>query len=223
MDIQKVYRRFQGNFRLKRMREFSDLFKINEKTRIIDIGGGKDNWELIDVRPWLTIVNVDAKPEKQGKTAIEIGDGCALKFSNLAFDVAYSNSVIEHVGDWNAQKRFANEVSRMAPNYYVQTPNRRFFFEPHLLTPFMHFFPKIMQRALLRNFTVWGLIARPSSEYVRWFLDTTQLLTVAQVKTLFPDAQIRREKWFGMTKSIIAMRIAKDPIGQGFQGRGNDK
>ena len=209
MDVHKVYRFFQRKFRLKRMREFSSLFSIDDKTRIVDVGGGKENWQLIPARPWLTIVNIDARPETQGKTQIEVGDGCALSFDNFAFDVAYSNSVIEHVGDWKSQIKFADEIRRVAPSYYVQTPNRRFFMEPHLLTPFIHFFPKTLQLILLKNFTVWGLITRPNRDYVKCFLDTTQLLTVEQMRTLFPDAEIRREKWFGMTKSIIAARIKK--------------
>jgi Methyltransferase domain len=209
MNIHSIYRVVQRKFRVKRMRDFRDLYDINEETKIIDIGGSINNWKLIQVSPWLTIINVDANPETQGKIKIEIGNGCNLKYGNCSFDVAYSNSVIEHVGNWNSQVQFANEIRRMAPSYYVQTPNRRFFFEPHLVTPFIHFFPKRLQAILLRNFTVWGLIARPSTEYVKWFLDTTQLLTVKQVRALFPDAEIRREMWLGMTKSIIATRIAK--------------
>jgi hypothetical protein len=121
-------------------------------------------------------------------------------------DVCYSNSVIEHVGSWDDQQRFAAEVRRMAPQYYVQTPNRYFFVEPHLITPFIHFLPRGIARKLMKNFTVHGLITRPSQQWRDAFLAQTRLLTVSEMRTLFPDAAIFREKFLGMTKSIIAIR-----------------
>jgi hypothetical protein len=138
---------------------------------------------------------------------MEIGDGCALRFKDESFDIAYSNSVIEHVGSWENQQRFAAEVRRIAPRYYVQTPYRYFFVEPHLITPFIHFLPKTIARRLHRNFTVHGLITRPNQDWIDRFHAETRLLTVTEMKRLFPDAIILRERFLGMTKSIIAMRL----------------
>jgi hypothetical protein len=133
-------------------------------------------------------------------------DGRRLPFCNRTFDVCYSNSVIEHVGSWEDQQRFAAELRRMAPQYYVQTPNRYFVVEPHLLTPIIHFIPRAVARRLMRNFTVHGLITRPSQQWIDEFISHTRLLTVSEMRTLFPDAAIIREKFLGMTKSIIAVR-----------------
>jgi 2-polyprenyl-3-methyl-5-hydroxy-6-metoxy-1,4-benzoquinol methylase len=58
-----------------------------------------------------------------------------------SFDIVFSNSVIEHVGDAESQQQFAHEIARVGRAYWVQTPNRRFPVEPHLLTPFLHFLP----------------------------------------------------------------------------------
>jgi hypothetical protein len=38
-------------------------------------------------------------------------------------------------------------------------------------------------------------------------VEEISLLTEREVRELFPDAQIIREKWLGMTKSIIAYRL----------------
>ncbi len=48
----------------------------------------------------------------------------------------------------------------MGIRYYVQTPNRWLPVEPHLITLFIHYLPKSLQRRLLRNFTIWGLVTR---------------------------------------------------------------
>lgn len=82
----------------------------------------------------------------------------------------------------------------------------RVFFEPHLLTPLVHFFPRAIQARLLRYFTVWGLMTKPSRAMVREFLDETRLLRYEEMRELFPDCEILRERFLGMTKSYVAVR-----------------
>jgi hypothetical protein len=207
LDIHSVYAPFLKYFRSKRMKEFSKLLKLNSATRIIDIGGSPYNWTLIPEKPSVTMINIEGDPWEKGRFRMEIGDGRALRFKDASFDIAYSNSVIEHVGSWENQRRFAEEVRRIAPRYYVQTPYRWFFVEPHLITPFVHFLPKAIQRRLLRNFTIHGLITRPDRDFIDRFVAETRLLTVTEMKRLFPDAIILRERFLWMTKSIIALRL----------------
>jgi len=49
-------------------------------------------------------------------------DGCALPFRDKGFDVIYSNAVIEHLADHDAQQRFAAEVVRVGRGWFVTTP-----------------------------------------------------------------------------------------------------
>ncbi|MEO0069888.1 MAG: iron dependent repressor, metal binding and dimerization domain protein [candidate division WOR-3 bacterium] len=69
---------------------------------------------------------------------------------------------------------FAKEIARVGIRYYVQTPNKRFPIEPHLLTPLIHYFlpylPRSLQRQLLRYFTLWGWITRPTVQECERFL-----------------------------------------------------
>ena len=52
----------------------------------------------------------------------EIGDGCNLeKFKRNSFDIVHSNSVIEHVGNWDRIKNFSNEIKRVGKNYFLTT------------------------------------------------------------------------------------------------------
>jgi ubiquinone/menaquinone biosynthesis C-methylase UbiE len=145
--------------------------------------------------------------ENLDQFTFEVGDGSALRFKDQEFDVAYSNSVIEHLGSWQKQVLFAREMTRVAKRVYVQTPAQEFFIEPHLLTPFIHWFPPEWQLRLTRNFTVWGIITRPSQEYVASFLKERKLLRRSEFRKLFPDCTIMDERIIGLTKSYIAMSV----------------
>ncbi|MGH7860878.1 MAG: methyltransferase domain-containing protein [Candidatus Dormibacteraceae bacterium] len=71
-----------------------------------------------------------------------IGDARDLaQFQAQAFDVAFSNSVIEHVGGADDQRRMASEAMRVASHYFVQTPKHYFPIEPHFLVPGFQFMP----------------------------------------------------------------------------------
>jgi len=130
-----------------------------------------------------------------------IADGCNLPFRDDAFDLAFSNSVVEHVADPVA---FAREIIRVGRRYYVQTPSRWFPVEPHLLTPLIHYLPMWWRSKLLRHFTVWGLVSKPDQQEVDDFLSTTHLLSAGDMRTLFPHAQLVRERFLGLTKSVTA-------------------
>lgn len=189
------------------MQRFAVLFNLDDGTRILDVGGAWENWSLIDARPRLTIVNIDEdNPRAEGRVTYETGDARSLRYEDESFDIAFSNSVIEHVGTLQDQFAFAAEIARVGKGYFVQTPNRWFFVEPHVIAPFVHFLPKRVQRRLL-HWTPWGLMAKPSQEYIDNFLATTRLVTYREMRRLFPDAVIVRERWLGMTKSLIAVRL----------------
>jgi hypothetical protein len=113
--------------------------------------------------------------------------------------------VIEHVGDLNDQKRFASEAMRCGQKLYLQTPNKWFPVEPHLITAFIHWLPFKITRRMLRHFSIWGLVAKPSQQQIDEFLRTTRLLTRSEITNIFPGAQIKEEKFLGMTKSFIVI------------------
>src|ERR1017187_2845994 len=93
-------------------------------------------WDMLAVRPRVTLLNPPrTKAELAGASWWVAGDGRAVPFRDAAFDVVFSNSVIEHVGDAQSQRAFAREVARVGRAYWVQTPNRWFPVEQHLLTP----------------------------------------------------------------------------------------
>src|SRR5690349_18318820 len=174
------------------MRRFALVFGITRETRILDVGGTPFNWSLLDVRPRVTIINMPRAREAFDEQFTSVfADGRDLPFRDQSFDIVFSNSVIEHVGDGESQRRFAAEIARVGRAYWVQTPNRLFPVEPHLLTPFLHFLPARWQRRIARNFTVWSLIERPSHDrwefYIEHYLRAIRLLDAAALGALFPE------------------------------------
>jgi SAM-dependent methyltransferase len=206
VTIHDLYRPFLYYFRRRRMQRFQERFRITAETQILDVGGFVFNWSLIAVRPRLTILNLDFPEETAEAATWVIADARSMPFQDGAFEIVFSNSVIEHLGDFANQQKFAREIQRVGLRYYVQTPNRWFPVEPHLITPVIHFLPRTWQIRLLRNFTVWGLVTRPSREQCAGFLEEVALLDYQKMRSLFPGAEIHRERSLGFTKSLIAIK-----------------
>jgi hypothetical protein len=207
MDIHEIYKPFQLLFRRKRMREFVRLFSVNGNEKIIDVGGTVFNWKFIDSKPSVTLINIGVKEWKENNFQMIEADGTKIPFDDNSFDICFSNSVIEHVGNWDKCVSFSREIRRVAPKYYVQTPNKWFPIEPHLITFFLHWFPMSARRKLVRLFSVWGLVNKPNQQEIDHFLQGINLLSVKQMKILFPDAKIKKERVLFLTKSIIAVRF----------------
>jgi len=69
------------------------------------------------------------------------GDACALPFEDGAFDIVFSNAVIEHVGGRERQRQFVSEAIRVGRHVFITTPNRRFPIEVHTRLPLVHWLP----------------------------------------------------------------------------------
>ncbi len=213
-SIHRFYGFFFRWFRPRRMRRFARRSAVDARTRVLDVGGHPDIWSHLAELPRLTMVNLVFPVHKLPGVEYVIADARALPFRDGAFEVVYSNSVIEHVGNASDQGRFASEIIRVAGRgYFVQTPNRWFPVEPHLLTPLIHFLPRRWQRALIRNFSVWGLVTRPSHRMIEAFLDSTLLLTASQMACLFPRATISSESFLFLKKALIATEQRAAPRG----------
>jgi hypothetical protein len=197
-------------FRARRMATFLQTLKPTAETRILDVGGTPATWAELPIRPRVVILNMPRESEAFDGLLCVGGDGCALPFADQSFDIVFSNSVIEHVGSWEKQQHFAAEVARVGRRYWVQTPNRYFPIETHVLTPFLHLLPRSWQRKIAPRFTVWSMLTSVSREqrewYVRHFLDDIRLLDAGQMARLFPGAKIIRERAGGFVKSLIAVK-----------------
>ncbi|MGH3021822.1 MAG: methyltransferase domain-containing protein [Gaiellaceae bacterium] len=180
---------------------FVELCAVEPDERILDVGAGEGS-ALERFNKTNPIVAVDLETDErdwlQGENVtVQRADGTQLPFGNRSFPIVFSNSVIEHVPK-GLQPAFAREIRRVGDRYFVQTPNRWFPIEPHYQMPFVHFLPERVLRALNKRFTMgW----RKRGE---WY--ETTLLSASDLRRLFPDATIHRERVLGMTKSLMAVR-----------------
>jgi hypothetical protein len=201
-------------FRKKRMTNFLKVMSPQMTEKILDVGGSVFNWKLIEYKQDVVLLNLsvpeNANQEQLSNFSFVMGDGTALPYGDKEFDICFSNSVIEHVGTLENQKKFAREVCRVGKRVWIQTPAKSFFLEPHYVTPFIHWLPKHYQKKLLRNFSIWGLITRSSQEYIDNFVEQTRLLTFEEVKDIFPDCTIKKERFLLMTKSYLIVKDRED-------------
>jgi len=185
------------------------LLGMGPDTRVLDVGGTLDIWLLAPLMPRLVVLNNQPAAPGTPSPAL-LADGRALPFRDDSFDVVFSNSVIEHLGDAQSQTRFAAEVARVGNAYWVQTPNRLFPVEQHLFMPFLHWLPGSWRRRLVGCATVWEWIARPTPDQREYFvphcLTGTRLLSARGLTSLFPGARILKERFLGWTKSLVAFR-----------------
>lgn len=106
--------------------------------RLLDVGGTDEFWQRTDLGPDVEVVILNYDPgAPHRKYHFVVGDARDMhQFRDKEFDVAFSNSVIEHVGGLKDQRRMANEMRRVGRRVFVQAPHRYFPIEPHFLYPF---------------------------------------------------------------------------------------
>ena len=122
-----------------------------------------------------------------------------------AFDLVFSNSLLEHVGGHAQRRALAEEVRALAPRHWVQTPYRYFPVEPHWLFPGMQFLPVAARARVARSWPLVHTLPASLDEAVSDVL-WTELVGVTELRSYFPDSRVVRERMGGLTKSIVAVR-----------------
>lgn len=202
------------SYRLRSKRDqFLRKFLLRNGKNILDLGGTADYWHRVgldflkDNDFTVTIVNIEATEFGEGPFRCLVGNACNIDLPNNSFDIVHSNSVIEHVGGRSQVLAFANEVRRLAPAYYIQTPNWSFPVDPHFWkVPFFHWMPRSVRSELLYRLPIASAGRAPDRQVARQVVEETRLLSGKQMRRLFPDGHLRREKFLGLTKSWIVTR-----------------
>jgi SAM-dependent methyltransferase len=162
--LSRVAARVSLRSREHKLQLFRDLLSPGPETTVVDVGvtdapfgaGSTDNF-FEALYPW---------PERVtgvGHTSLERfaaafpavtvvqADGRDLPFADGAFEIGFSNAVVEHVdGGREGQRRFVHELCRVSGRVFVTTPNRFFPLEVHTLVPFAHWLPPRARAPVLR-------------------------------------------------------------------------
>jgi len=212
--------------RSKRVRLFFQYIQPTEEDKILDLGSENGNYiaSIIPFKKNVYIADINQEMLLQGQrqygfNTVLLDEGGMLPFEDKFFDIVHCNSVIEHVtidkrfqwsfqsqvdftkASFERQKQFAKEIRRIGRNYFVQTPNKYFMVESHTWLPFIQFLP----RNILINIIKWF-----NKYWVKKTAPDWNLLSEEQMRILFPDSTIIKERIFGLTKSLIAVRVERE-------------
>jgi hypothetical protein len=148
--------------RRRMFKKFMEFTRVSDSDSVVDIGATSDrsyessnyfeSWYPCKSR--VTAVGIDdaafLEEEYPGMKFVR-ADGRDLPFEDRTFDVVHSSAVIEHVGSFDEQVRFAAECGRVARRaIFLTTPNRWFPVEFHTVLPLVHWMPKPWFRQLMR-------------------------------------------------------------------------
>lgn len=196
------FREQRFNFFLKK------LESLNKPVSLLDIGGKINFWEnrgLAGNNDYkITVLNIETEKSNYSNISCQVGDATNLnQFNNKSFDVVHSNSVIEHLYTFENQKKMASEIIRIGKKYIIQTPNKYFFIEPHYLLPYFQFLNYSMKFFILTQ-TKMSRLKKWEKKFARQYINEIRLMTLEEIKKLFPDCKIYHEKFLWMNKSFTA-------------------
>jgi SAM-dependent methyltransferase len=186
------------------------------RVRVLDVGGTPGFWqsqwcEERCGRLSVVVLNLDtpAGVSFESDLPVTVVRGDARDLSSIGdgeFDVCFSNSVIEHVGTFADQCQMASEVRRVGERYCIQTPYRYFPVEPHFHVPFWAQLPTALRTRAHQRFHLGWM--PPEADYLRARAEVEQvrLLSIREVRLLFPDATLEFERVGPLIKSITAVR-----------------
>ena len=180
------------------------------QTRVLDVGfANNDNSPVENYiekhYPYpgnLTALGVDPCDDfaqRYPRVRVVRYDGGTFPFADQQFDVCWSNAVLEHVGGPQRQVQFLREIKRVARRAFVASPNRLFPVEVHTFTLLLHYLPKSVLDAYLRQVGKgWA-----TGDYMRLlsYRDLRLLLEEAGVV----DYRIFRNRLAGFTLDFVVI------------------
>lgn len=192
--------------------EIEQLIAAKGTIKILDIGGDIGYWKQIGWKhPQCSIylLNLYTPPEQEATEGFVFvkGDALHLPYDYGEFDLVFSNSVIEHVGSYAHQEKFAAEVVRVCDKYIIQTPSLWFPLEPHSLIPFFQFIPHRLRALLIMAFNINYFPRQKNYQAALGVSKSTIMFTRQRFHRLFPGAVIKVERLFGIPKSYTVVKF----------------
>lgn len=211
-------RSIERRFRSRRFAHVRALIEecLAERGRadILDLGGTEQYWAIgedylkaLGDKISITLINTEAHPPCRSDQFVNLlGDACDPQlFAGRRFDLVHSNSVIEHVGEKDRMRAFADNVRRLSDRHFVQTPNYWFPIEPHFRVVGFQWLPLTVRAELMRHFNL-GFFPKARTPEEAWEnVREIRLLDRSAMRELFATSEIKIEKVAGLSKSIMAI------------------
>jgi hypothetical protein len=183
--------------------------------RVLDIGASGEvflRYTFEDVYPFPSRIiagGYDPGKVKSARQAYSepiyvVFDGCSLPFPDKAFDIVFSNAVIEHILGPGRQEQFASEVMRVGKSWFVTTPNYWYPFESHYHLPFIQFMPENMQRRY--NSLLGTHIPKGKTQELG-------LLSARGLRRLFPTSRIEKVRVTFWPETMVAYYLDPERFG----------
>ncbi len=212
-----LFDHFSAISRKRKIEQFFELMKPSETDKILDVGGEvdvssllKNAYQLIDILPHkknisvanISTVHIETIAKKYPEADGRVGDACDLPWPDDYFDIVYSNAVIEHVGDYERQKKMASEIMRVGRKWFVTTPNRWYPFEFHMRLPFVTWLP-------FHGYLKIGQIISYNHVKQKYAYgskhDHLRLMTAKELGMCFPGSRIIKQRVTFMPETLIAV------------------
>ena len=221
---EKIFKPYRSRYERKRSQLFYNYLNPGTSDKILDFGGGngrrmaglfpdrRNNIYIADIMPQ----DLEHAKKTFSFETILINESGNIPFEDKFFDITFCNSVIEHAtvdkdDIWNIktneefreksrlrQKKLADEIRRVSKKYMVQTPNKHFIIESHTWFPsIIIYLPRSLQLKFMRFLNKF---------WIEYCYPDFNLLTIKEMRSLFPEAKVLKEKSLFMTKSIIVIK-----------------
>lgn len=210
--IWRITEKYKIKLRRKKFDLFVNFIKPSENDKILDVGVSNcierctNYFEIFyPYKKNITALGIGNEKEYSDfkkefpEVKLIIGDGKNMYYySDNYFDMAFSNAVVEHVGDRGKQRKFIYELVRVSKKGFITTPSYWFPIELHTMLPFIHWLPKGLCSWLYKKLGLkyWGDI------------NNLNLLKSKEFLALFPkivNVRIIGLKIFGLTYNLIAI------------------
>lgn len=200
-----------NRMRARRFENFEALAaKIPRPLRIIDVGGTNEFWQM---RGWagrddvkIVLINLIKQDRKYANIEPLAGDATNLgEFADKSFDIAFSNSVIEHLFTFENQQKMARELTRVAKATWIQTPNYWFPVEPHFHVPGWQWMPTSIRVAIIQRWRCGWRGPCEDPDKALAVVNEVRLMKRHELEAVFPGARIIPERFGGFVKSWIAV------------------
>lgn len=128
-----------------------------------------------------------------------LGDGRNTNLPNNEFDISISNATIEHVGSFEEQKAFVNEMFRITKKkVIIVTPNRFYPIDTHTMLPFIHWLPKKIHRKILK-FLNYDFLHKEENLNLISTKDFLKICKELKIKNF----EIQHIKFYGFKSNLI--------------------